>query len=239
MNLFRRWTNSPTFHRHWPYARGEFSRDFVDFCEQALNMTPTDVVVLPMQGLALRGWLAEVREMDVEFVQEWASERTRLRWLTTGRYVIDAIAVARQFQQDHAQQGLTQPLVWRLAMRDDQGSVMKRSAGVVCVGPPYLGAGLDLELFLWLRGPYRNLGIGRACLPEILASIGQALQPLPRPGGTRYRLVTYYPDSGVDKADRLDKAQWMNFFFDHRFRSVPAEDPAAVPGVITLALELQ
>jgi hypothetical protein len=238
MNLFRRWTNSPSFHRHWPWLRGEFSRGFVDFCEQALNMTPTDAVPLPMQGAALRTWLPEVHEMDLEFVQEWASERDRLRWLTTGRYVIDAVAIANQFQHDHAAQGLTRPLVWRLAMRDDQGSVMKRSAGVVCVGPPYLAAGRDLELFLWLRGPYRNLGIGRLCLPPVLEAIGQAMQNLPRPGGSRYRLVTYYPDSGVDKADRLAKAQWMNFFFDHRFRSLVADDPAAVPGVLSLALEL-
>jgi hypothetical protein len=177
--------------------------------------------------------------MDLEFVQEWASERDRLRWLTTGRYVIDAIAVAHQFYLVHRDEGLPQPLVWRLAQRDDQGAVLNRSAGVACVGPPYLGAGRDLELFLWLRGPYRNLGIGRLCLRPVLEAIGQALRPLPLPGGRHYRLVTYYPDSGVDKADRLAKAQWMNFFFDHRFRSLVAEDPAAVPGAISLGRELQ
>lgn len=230
MNLFRRWTSSPTFHQHWPYLRAEFSQDFVSFCEQALNMTPTDVVAQRMQGQALRNRMAEIREMDLEFEQEWASERQRLSWLTTGRYVLDALAIANQFHHP--------PLIWRLAMRTDLGTVMERSAGVACVGPPYLGAGRDLELFFWLRGPYRNLGIGRLCLPQIRDSILQALSALPRPDGKPYRLVTYYPNSGVDKADRLARAQWMNFFFDHRFRSIPADDPAFVAGVITLVLEL-
>jgi hypothetical protein len=231
MNLFRRWTHSPTFHRHWPYARGEFSKEFVDFCEQALNMTATDVVAQQMHGKALLDWLPEVGELDIEFRQEWAAERSRLSWLTNGRYVMEAIAIANKFQPNR-------PLVWRLALRDDRGMVMNRCAGVACVGPPYLGAGRDLEFLLWLRGSYRTLGIGRSRLPDILDTIRKSSEAWPA-GQMPYRLVTYYPDSGVNKADRLAKAQWMNFFFDHRFRSVPADDPGAVPGVITLGLELR
>jgi hypothetical protein len=30
-----------------------------------------------------------------------------------------------------------------------------------------MGAGRNLEFLVWLRGPYRNLNIGRLCLPPI------------------------------------------------------------------------
>src|SRR5262249_44221140 len=135
--------------------------------------------------------------------------------------------------------GVPGPLVWRLALRDDQGAVMSRSCGLVGLGPPYQDAGRDLELLIWLRGSYRNIGIGRLCLPVILRQIVTAFVGL-RVNGVPYRLLAYSPDAGVNKADRLAKAQWMNFFFDHGFRSLPPdpEEPAALPGVITLALEL-
>jgi hypothetical protein len=237
MNLFRRWTSSPTFHRHWPFLRGAFSQDFVQFCERALNMTATDIVRQRMDASALRGWLAEVEEMDVEFEREWAAERDVLRWLTTGRYLSEAAALACKFQRDNP--SLPCPLVWRVAMRDNLGTVMKRSCGVVCVWPPFLDAGTDSEILIWLRGPYRNLGIGKVCLTKILEEIDQSLGELARPNGEHRRLVTYYPNSRVDRADRLDRAQWMNFFFDHGFRSVPAGDQSAVPGVITLARQVE
>src|SRR5205085_1675207 len=43
MNSFRRWTGAPLFHRYWPFLRGEYSQDFVRFCERALNLRPTEV----------------------------------------------------------------------------------------------------------------------------------------------------------------------------------------------------
>jgi hypothetical protein len=239
MNLFRRWTNSPTFHRHWPYLRGELSQGFVEFCERALNLATTNVIALRMDRPALRSWLPEVREMDLEFEQEWASERDRLSWLATGRYALDAIAVACQFQPAQGAAMPTPPLVWRLALRDDRGTFLERSAGVICVGPPTLGAGRDLELFLWLRGSYRNLRIGRVCLKDVLRQIDGELRAPPRADGQRWRLVTYHPDRGVDRAERLAKAQWMNFFFDHGFRSLERGDPSAEPGTIALAREVQ
>jgi hypothetical protein len=233
MNLFRRWTNAPKFHAYWPFLRGELSQEFVRFCEQALNMTPVDVAAEPMNRQAIQGWLPEVRRMDREFEQEWASERDHLRWLPTGRYLVDAIVVAHSF---HQLLGLGEPLIWRLAMRDDKGQGMEQACGLVCAGPAFRGSGRNLELLVWLRGPYRNLGIGRLCLPRILEQIKEAL----RGGlnGQPYRLVSYFPDGGVNRADRLAKAQWMNFFFDQGFRSVPAGDDAALAGVITVALEL-
>ena len=38
MNTFRRWTSSAAFHRYWPFLRAEYSKPFVAFCENVLNL---------------------------------------------------------------------------------------------------------------------------------------------------------------------------------------------------------
>ena len=40
MNVFRRWTCSDMFQQLWPVYRGQFDRDFIDFCEQELRLQP-------------------------------------------------------------------------------------------------------------------------------------------------------------------------------------------------------
>src|SRR5207253_3200893 len=40
MNTFRRWTASQAFQQYWPFLRAEYSRPFVAFCENVLNLQP-------------------------------------------------------------------------------------------------------------------------------------------------------------------------------------------------------
>jgi choline dehydrogenase len=42
MTVFRRWSQSRTFLKYWPELRGEFSREFVKFCERELNLPCAD-----------------------------------------------------------------------------------------------------------------------------------------------------------------------------------------------------
>src|SRR5205807_7978643 len=57
--------------------------------------------------------------------------------------------------------------------RDCQRICIDPPCGLVCLGAPYRGVLANQELFIWLRGPYRNLGIARNALPEILADIAR------------------------------------------------------------------
>jgi hypothetical protein len=236
MNVFRRWSNAPTFQRYWPVLRGEYSQDFARFCERALNMVPTAVTAERLRDdLAVAARLGDIETMDREFAQEWASEAGQLAWLVTGRYLRDGVAKAAQFAAAPGSE--REPLVWLLSVGGGPGALPTSPCGLVCAAPPFRGAGKDLEFLVWLRGPYRSLGIGWRALQSILPEIREDLGD-PGSGGP-YRLLVYYPDGGVNKADRLQKAMWMNFFFDYDFRSVTPADPGALAGVTTLAWEVQ
>src|SRR5262249_3799530 len=131
------------------------------------------------------------------------------------------------------------PLAWMLSLQDSEGGALPQPCGLVCAFPPNRALGTELEFLVWLRGPYRNLGAGRQCLRGILADLIGDLRrpPLGQPRAA-YRLLAYYPDGGANRAERLQKAMWMNFFFDHQFRSVMPDDPSALPDVITLARQI-
>src|ERR1700732_4323904 len=43
MNVFRRWTDSDIFNRHWAALRGQFSQEFVQFCKNELKLVVYDI----------------------------------------------------------------------------------------------------------------------------------------------------------------------------------------------------
>ena len=82
MNVLRRWTASEAFHRYWPMLRGDYSIDFVRFCERALNLTELpikavrlDCVQTVLGRAALDGEV--LRPLGREFFREWAGQ---LQW---------------------------------------------------------------------------------------------------------------------------------------------------------------
>lgn len=236
MNLFRRWTNSPTFNGYWPLLRSEFSQDFGLFCERALNMLPIRSDCEQLKRADVAKWLTDLREMDREFKNEWDPERDRLPWLPTGRYLRDAVANASAFAG--RVDSKIDPLVWRLSFQFGLNGTQRRTCGLICAGPAFRGAAEQLELLVWLRGPYRSLGIGRHRFGDILSKIAESLRDKPARGGRPFRLYVYYPDAGVNRAERLEQLMWRNFFFDYEFRAVKATDPGSLAGVITLARQL-
>ena len=85
------------------------------------------------------------------------------------------------------------------------------------------------ELFVWIRGAHRSLGLGRDVMQ--LRALGEALtQAFPDAD-----LVARYPLAGSGSGDRLQRALWMSFFHDYNFRQVQAPAPDAT--VIELVLE--
>jgi GNAT superfamily N-acetyltransferase len=206
MNAFRRWTNAPTFHRYWPFLRAEYSEEFVGFCERALNLLQGEVTRHRLgKDPKLDGTLEKlIGIVNKEFIQEWGKGRDIEKRVASARSVVQGTKV--------------RPLVWLLFLESGDAKPRLFPCGIVCAAAPAEKQDGVLELFVWLRGPYRNLGIGRRCFPALLEKLQDRDQGLPALGVKR--LITFYPEDGVTIGERLQKAMWMNFFFDYGFRRV-------------------
>lgn len=79
------------------------------------------------------------------------------------------------------------------------------------------GENAFLELVVWIRGPYRSMGLGRDSLPRLLR------EHLTRENLTRHfgrpfdHVFTRYPKTSLYTGERVQQAQWMSFFFDQGF----------------------
>jgi hypothetical protein len=87
--------------------------------------------------------------------------------------------------------------------------------------PSLVTIGQEAEFFVWLRGPYRTLGIGTEALRDILqqveADAAYTSPPL-------QKLTAYYPLQAAGSGERLELERWMDFFFDQGFRRVKQPD---------------
>ena len=127
IGAFRRWAGSKTFQMYWPVLRGEYSKNFVRFCERVLNLPAITAVALPIRrppaGLAgTAPWVGTMRRMNDEFINEWASvlsendeyERTRGNRRNSCQYVPvkpDLVAAVEAAMVDDGE-----PLVWSLTL---------------------------------------------------------------------------------------------------------------------------
>ena len=76
MNTFRRWTTSVQFQLCWPFLRGEYSRPFVQFCEDILNVRLPDPRLTRIA--AAPSVPPPLAELDLQLVWEWADLFDRL-----------------------------------------------------------------------------------------------------------------------------------------------------------------
>jgi hypothetical protein len=211
MSAFRRWANSDVFRKHWLALRAEFSQDFVRFCEQALRL---DVGKPTAYNLSAVGELAGVAgwaEMRREFQAEWPDQQP-----------LDALVAAA------ARFGDSPPAVWLLAVASSadphphQWNPDRYPCGVVVVSGDT--GGRAFELFVWVRGAYRNLGIGRKCLNHIFTP--DILAPLKEAGHGDDSLRVRLPNvSRPHAAEKMQDEMWSAFFFEFGFRKV--DDPTA------------
>ncbi len=218
MNAFRRWTNSQEFHLFWPFLRAEYSRPFVRFCEDILNLEPTTVDRERVVIGALPQKTQEVlAAMDIQFAYEWADQFDLLEIPVAGfpRKSFLADLLGRTISSPLS----NKPLAWLI----NQGKTLP--CGVMGVArtrrqrllEPSFDPDKEAEFFVWLSGPYRSMGIGREVAAEALRDIDEecAFQQ----GATRIRrLVAYYPQRNATAGCRLELQRWMDFCFDLGFR---------------------
>ena len=213
MNVFRRWSCSDIFQQLWPVFRGQFNRDFVDFCEQELRLQP---------GRTQHARINDVPPDEVEraisflrhaFDREWpappppsAVEGLTPGWLTAG---------LRGLCDDAGQLGLDHPAAW----------LIRQEITIPRAVPDWFPCGIALarkdpfahgqfEFFAWMLPPYRGLGLGRAHVGEILKVLCTDLC-----AQTSCAHVTFnvrHPSSGFDRD--VKETLWLNFFYHYDFR---------------------
>jgi hypothetical protein len=218
MNALRRWTSSEVFRKYWLLLRGEYSWDFVHFCESELSLDPGRATADPPNDLAALerspGWKALREEFDAEWPTVGANG-------AAGGLDSLAKAAAELGAQFPAAGGKPALPLWvvklapQATVPDGVEPPPSYPCGVVLVWRPP-GAQGDCELVAWLRGAYRNLGIGRQCLKDLLPRILQALQALP--GGDERHLRVRFPGvARLGSGKRMQKEMWLRFFHQYEF----------------------
>jgi hypothetical protein len=292
MGTCRRWASSETFQKCWPVLRGEYSKEFVRFCERVLNLPP---IGISPQRLDLKtfpnetSWSKPIESLNNEFGREWAeilsdaldfeeeryknaqkrqeASRTRSGVPQGGGFSSNPdrgvaalpcppvpipadLMAAIRLEYEMADGLRVDPLVWLLKVATPRkeiskiGSQRSRIAlpeldefavGVLVVYQPKSReeAKSDCyEVIFWIRGPYRSLGFGRKAIDyqiihdgklvtihetirlelaqRIMTQSNNVLKPT--------RIIARYPILGDTSADRLQRALWMNFFYDYDFR---------------------
>src|SRR5262249_40167362 len=67
-----------------------------------------------------------------------------------------------------------------------------------------------VELLIWIRGPYRNLGIGHECFKSLVDNIVEEADPS--------KLQVRFPRGKVTGShDKVRRMAWLNFFYDFGF----------------------
>jgi hypothetical protein len=221
MNVFRRWISSDIFHAHWPAVRGEFSEGFVRFCESELNLKVPELEAAWLEGegdwqkrgpttIPLSVFTEGLQELDKAFSREWPHG-------VVGVIADRPSGLSAIFE--HACKNRPEP-------KKSPVAVLIRPRATAHEGrqttePSFYGIILAwqsservFDLVVWLRGPYRTLGLGRA-IAETLKDFEKELKIL-HPSG--YTLRTRYPSNDSSSGKQpWQRARWYDFFQNQGF----------------------
>ncbi len=194
MNVFRRWISSGIFQTHWPEVRGEFSDGFVRFCESELNLTVKEPRLTWFEGaphkdgrmkisLSKSEFNEGLRELDNEFSLEWPN--LVLHEIGKGRSgLADMFKHARKHPPAPGQCPMAVLILPGETTHDGRPTSEPNYYGVILAWGSSDGL---VDLFVWLRGAYRALGLGKAIektltefKKELESASPQGLHP-PRP----------------------------------------------------------
>ena len=232
MNALRRVSRSKTLRRNWPIVRGGFDQEFVQFCERELglpNGSPTpfrllknseEKFVISATGSSTKVVDGAIRVLNREFMREWPG-------------IPDLSAMLQKAQTLKLDDN--EPAAWILcSTRRDQSTGTDRPTfpiGVILAWSNKgnrASSGSEIEFFSWIRGPYRNMGIGHECLsyasPDRRRLFDKILDGLTPAGtGKTASLIVRYPKT--PRGSRIiEKKLWLNFHYTLDFRIKGAVD---------------
>src|SRR5262249_36575927 len=146
---------------------------------------------------------AEWERLRKEFNWQWPD--VRCPGEKVGRTLDDLITAARNLSLPLPQGN--RPPIWLVGLFP--GTTPTPGAwppdaypcGIILVWEP--DQSQDYELVVWLRGAYRNLGIGRKCMEQVLDPITAGLRS--HPSGRKYLRVRLPGAARPGRGDRLQK----------------------------------
>ena len=221
MGVFRRWSGTPALRRLWPILRGEYRQDFVKFCEDQLELGARVNAVARDQLEA--GFVAEsMALLGEEFAREWPDQPS----------LADRVADAERnwagWTHEQPISMIVQAPLGDTTVATTPGRIACGIVFVTRVVPPDLAQRIParFEMFVWLRRPYRGMGIASRCARKILIDYRAMV-----PNGLRQSFVIQarYPTApGEDAGTRKEEAEyllWLNFFDHYDFRCPRGEPP--------------
>lgn len=192
LDVFFRWTRSDAFRRTWPFVRSEFSERFVMFCEKQMRMGEVKVLTQSLSP-----------EPPSDLIDEFHHQWPGLLATLTPRIV--------KIGED--------ALAWKLVPQMDDFPTTMACGFAMILRPS--GKSDDrciYELFLWIRGAYRNSGNGKKALRQLLSILRS------RWSG-EFVLQTKLPVRDVSgPGGKLLKRMWLTFYHNHGFRRLPRAD---------------
>jgi hypothetical protein len=200
MDVFHRWTSAATVRRHWPILRSEFARGFVSFCEKQMRLGVVEGAVMEVNEAKLTP--RHLHRLCLEFADQWPEERD----------------LKERLQEKDAW------LIYAKNSYPDQQTPRIDALPYGVIHLTRLGEERGLEtydFFVWMRGAYRNSGLGRTAVRTFL-------NKLPERMGHNFRLRVRLPVGGlIGPGGRLQKSMWLTFFYHHNFTRV--SPPGDVP----------
>jgi len=212
MDVFHRWTGSAEVRQVWPLLRSEFARGFVNFCEKQMRMGV-------IEGKVER--LSSVDQMPdrlvSEFKAQWPREKEGLK---------ERVAAALKEKGGGAWLISPESAAYPSVRDEPNGKTgsLRIEAGVIAVTPlAPVEKEPTFELFVWVRGAYRNAGLGRRALRMVLAELEEKIKE-------PFRLRVRLPVADLNgPGGELQKRMWRTFFHNLDFvRPEAVRDKAAV-----------
>jgi hypothetical protein len=202
MDIFHRWTSAETVRSHWPLLRAEFGRDFVRFCEHQMRL---GVIEGRPKKLRPNRRPRNLDRLLQEFKDQWPD---KVKWL---RKLVKSAGEKKQG-----------PHVWLIhpEYADSRPQALLETggtpAGIIAVTPDETFGSQpqpprDYVLFVWLRGAYRNTGLGRTAVSQVLSQLGK-LGILPLDLRVRLPRLELTGPGG-----KLQEDMWLTFFYHHGF----------------------
>ncbi|WP_435019955.1 patatin-like phospholipase family protein [Tundrisphaera sp. TA3] len=234
-NVFRRWSGSKSFRRLWPILRSDYSPDFIKFCEVQLHL---GIAKAPCHAPITKDLDDDLKILFDEFRREWPTlpdSSQRQLGAMIGRANQLTLKSGNPAKEFHPAWALFQGPSGPTSAADSRERIL---CGVILAAVP-TAEEMDargkvarppkpddiLELFAWIRRPYRSTGLcTRAFLP-ILDELKAGLKA--KSPGKSIALTTRYPRWGEGD---LGLAMWKSFFtlYDFKPLNKPEPDPDGI-----------